>query len=148
MRRTSALSLMEILVVITVGSILMVTTLSQIGRSTDRRNLHRARQSFESMLSRARVMSVATGQLTRLLVDTSGDSIWIVRDGRTVDTVHMQDAFGVELRSTEATATICMGPRGHAEASCTSITSPMEVEFATDGHASRIVLLPLGQIYR
>lgn len=141
-------TLIEVLVVIMVGAILVVITLTQFGRASDRLAIQQAERTFESMLARARAMAVETGQLTRLNMHSAGDSLWIVRDGRTFNTVHMEDELGVDIRFSDGTATICMGPRGYAEESCTSITSPMTIEFSINGEASSLAVLPLGQIYR
>ena len=54
--------------------------------------------------------------------------------------------MGVDLQATTTTVRICMGPRGYANTSCNSFSSPVKMGFVQGAQSETIEILPLGQI--
>lgn len=149
MRRQAGFTLTEVLIVVLVGSILLGVTLQSLGGVQERLALQQAAGVVESMVARARAMAVETGEPTRLNMHSAGDSLWIVRGGTTVNTVHLEEQLGVDLRFAAGTATLCMGPRGYAEESCTTFTDVLRIELnVPTGDVRTLAVTPTGQILR
>jgi len=142
----SGFSLVEMLIVVTVGGILMTFTVMNASTPRNSYSVGSAERVFGGLHARARSLAVETGEIARLHVDMAGDSVWISSGGDRVDSVDFRDRFNVDIRGESSTLVICMNPRGFAERNCNSFASAQRISFVRGGHVRSIQILPLGQV--
>jgi len=145
--RRSGFSIIELVVVLMVGSILTSIAITEFNGVSGRFAVKGARQTLMSMHARARVQAVEFGQTVKLHVDPGGDSIWLSRDGEVLDVLDFGKEFNVDIQtSTDSEVRVCMNPRGFADTGCNSFTSPVTITFVLTSDSASVLILTLGQM--
>ena len=145
MRNRTGFTVVEMLVVVTVGAILLSITMNSLANFRTRTSVRQARDVFLSFHARTRAQAVEFGQNTELNIDSGGDSIWISRNDTTLSVVNMQTQLGVDIEGS-GVHTLCMTARGFADSSCNSFgQSTLTVRFIQGPRTVTISVLPLGQ---
>jgi prepilin-type N-terminal cleavage/methylation domain-containing protein len=146
-RARAGFTIIELVVVILIGSILVGIALSSFQTAQAAIAARSAKNMYATLHQRARVRSIELGQRALLYVDTTGDSAAIFSNGAWRDITHFRRQLNVDLRATPATFFICMNPRGYADPGCGfGITSPVKLEFWLSGDSTSITILPMGQL--
>ena len=145
--RRSGFSIIELVVVLMVGSVLTSIAITEFNGVSGRFAVKGARQTLMSMHARARVQAVEFGQTVKLHVDPGGDSIWLSRDGEVLDVLDFGKEFKVDIQtSTDSEVRVCMNPRGFADTGCNSFTSPVTITFVLTSDSASVLILTLGQM--
>ena len=145
--RRSGFSIIELVVVLMVGSVLTSIAITEFNGVSGRFAVKGARQTLMSMHARARVQAVEFGQTVKLHVDPGGDSIWLSRDGEVLDVLDFGKEFKVDIQtSTNSEVRVCMNPRGFADTGCNSFMSPVTVTFVLMSDSASVLILTLGQM--
>ncbi len=145
--RRSGFSIIELVVVLMVGSVLTSIAITEFNGVSGRFAVKGARQTLMSMQARARVQAVEFGRTVRLHVDPVGDSVWLSRGSDVLDVLNFGEEFHVDIEtSTSSEVRLCMNPRGFADTGCNSFVSPVTVTFVLISDTASVVLLPLGQM--
>ena len=93
--RRSGFSIIELVVVLMVGSVLTSIAITNFNGVSGRFAVKGAQQTLMSMHARARVQAVEYGRTVRLHVDPAGDSIWLSRDSEVLDVMDFGEEFNV-----------------------------------------------------
>lgn len=139
-------TMIEVVIVLTVGTILTGIAMNAFGGVEGRVAVGQARSTFASLHARARAQAIETGEMTRLFVDTAKDSVWIVRDGEQLETVRFAENFGVDIQASATRIRLCLNPRGFAETSCNSFSTSQTIKFAARSDTASVLMRALGQI--
>jgi prepilin-type N-terminal cleavage/methylation domain-containing protein len=145
MRSNRGFTVVEMLVVVTVGAILLMIGMNSISGFQGRTAVRQARNAFLSLHARARAQAVEFGQNTLLNVDSGGDSAWISRNDTTLTSVRFREELGVDIDGS-GVYTLCMTSRGYADPTCNSFgEGTLTVRFIQASDSLTISVLPLGQ---
>lgn len=146
MKRTSGFTLVEVVIALIFAAILLGVAVSAFGAVINRTAASQGLQAFQSLHARARAHAIEGGTNTMLWVDTPGDSVWITRNGETLEAIRFDDQLGVEIRGAPNFFRLCMGPRGYADVDCNSFTTTAKLEFSQGGNVLSVEVLPMGQL--
>ena len=145
--RRSGFSIIELVVVIMVGSVLTSIAITSFNGVSGRFATKGARQTFMSMHARARAHAVEYGEIVQLNLDPDDDSVWLSRAGEVLETLDFGDEFNVDIRtSTNADVSVCMNARGFADIGCNNFDSPVTVSFLLASDTASVRVLTLGQV--
>ncbi len=145
--RRSGFSVIELVVVLMVGSILTSIALTSFNGVSGRFAVKGARQTFMSMHARARAQAVEYGSTVRLNLDAHGDSAWLSRGSEILEVLDFGEEFNVDVRtSTDSDLRVCMNPRGFADTGCNNFNSAVTITFVLNSDAASVRLLTLGQM--
>jgi prepilin-type N-terminal cleavage/methylation domain-containing protein len=145
--RRSGFSLIELVVVLMVGSVLTSIAIQSFNGVSGRFATRGARQTFMAMNARARAQAVEYGRTVRLNLDHSGDSVWLSRGNEVLEVLDFGEEFDVDIRtSTDSDLRVCMNPRGFADTRCNNFTSPVTVTFLLATDTASVSVLSLGQM--
>ncbi len=145
--RRSGFSLIELVVVLMVGSILTSIAVTRFSSVSGRFATRGARQTFMAMHARARAQAVEYGGTVRLNLDPEGDSVWLSRGGEVLERLDFGVEFNVDVRtSTDSSLRLCMNARGFADTECNNFTSPVTVGFVLMSDTASVRVLTLGQM--
>ena len=146
-RARAGFTIIELIIVIVIGSILVGVALSSFQTVQASLAARGAKNMYATLHQRARVRSIELGQRSLLYIDTTGDSAAIFSGGAWRDVTNFRRQLNVDLRATPATFFICMNPRGYADPNCGfGITSPVKLEFWLSGDSTSLTILPMGQL--
>ena len=146
-RRRSGFSIIELVVVLMVGSVLTSIAITSFNGVSGRFATKGARQTFMAMNARARAQAVEYGSIVRLNLDPDDDSVWLSRAGEVLERVDFRDEFNVDIRtSTNAVLSVCMNARGFADVGCNNFSSPVTVTFSLAGDTASVRVFTLGQM--
>lgn len=160
-RNTSGFTIIELIVVIMIGSILTGVALSSFREAQTRFAVNGAKQVYMSWHQRARSKAIETGETVIMWVNLTGDSAALLeRDGSTYtwgDVQHFGTELNVDLRHPYYGAFyLCMTPRGFADRGCGywgatygisgGIPDTVRLEFWLAGDSTSVLLLPMGQV--
>jgi prepilin-type N-terminal cleavage/methylation domain-containing protein len=151
MRRRAGFTLIELVVVILIGSILMGFALASFQNAQSAFAARGAKSMYATFHQKARARAIETGETVRLIVDVQGDSAWMLVPGVANDIVNFRRELNVDLRASSSMFLICMTPRGFADPSCPAFgyslnTSPIRLEFWLTSDSSSVLILPMGQL--
>jgi len=149
MRRSHAgFTIIELIIVILVGSILTTIALSRISGAQTRIAVRGAQTTYAAMHARARVHGIEFGQNVLFRVDANGDSIWIEHDGNVLEKIRFgQDNINLKIVPNSVTSfTQCFSPRGYTDTGCNSYNNLMRVHFVQVADSTGLWVLPLGQL--
>ena len=139
--------MIELVVVLMVGSILTSIAIMNFNGVSGRFAVKGARQTLMSMHARARVQAVEYGQSVKLHVDPDGDSILLSRGSEILDVMDFSQEFNVDIEtSTNSRVKVCMNPRGFADTGCNSFSSPVTITFVLNSDSASVLMLTLGQM--
>jgi prepilin-type N-terminal cleavage/methylation domain-containing protein len=139
-------TLIEVVITIVIGVILTSIAIKGFGEIGNQTAARSARQTFASLHARARAHAIERGQIVRLLVDATGDSVWITRDTEVLESVRFAEEYAVDIQSSPDRFTLCMNARGFADTDCNSFSSSVRVVFSRGTQDYSAELLPLGQL--
>lgn len=154
-RSPDGFTLIELVIVILVGSILVGIALSSFQNAQSGYAARGGQTMYETLHALARARAIEMGQTMRLVVHTDGDSAYLLHvDSTVTDVTRFRDELNVDLRPTPASAVrfqLCMTPRGYADPDCpalpdTSISAPVILQFWQNADSSAIAILPMGQV--
>ena len=147
MHSKNGFTLVELVIVILMGSIITSFAVNSFSGIQGRFAADGARNVFQAMHSRARAQAIEYGSFVRLRAETSGDSAWIQWGDSILETVRFNEEQGVDLALSSGTSlTVCMNPRGWAETSCNSHASSVNVIFRAGSDSAAVMVRPLGQM--
>ena len=143
----SGFSIIELVVVLLVGSVLTSIAITNFNGVSGRFAVKGAQQTLMSMHACARVQAVEYGQTVWLHVDPAEDSVWLSRGSEILDVRDFGEEFNVDIRtSIDSEVRVCMNPRGFADTGCNSFTSPVTVTFLLMSDVASVLILTLGQM--
>jgi prepilin-type N-terminal cleavage/methylation domain-containing protein len=149
-RSRSGFTIIELVIVIVVGSILTSIALTQISGAQGRIAVQGARTTYAAVQARARAHGIEMGQNVLFHVDSTGDSIWIEHDGGVIEKILFGNEQNVDIRislnGAPASMTLCFSPRGYTDTSCNTTNLIHRVEFWQESDSSTLLTLPMGQL--
>jgi prepilin-type N-terminal cleavage/methylation domain-containing protein len=145
-RRRKGFTLIEVVIVLTISTILMSLAVKAFGSTSSHLAARQARNVFNGMVARTRAHAIESGWNTMLVANIPGDSVWIFSNGRIVENIRFGEEMGIDIRGPETTVRICMSPRGYANPNCNSFKTTMKMSFVQGAESETIEILPLGQI--
>ncbi len=146
MGRSEGFTILELVVVMLIGSILIAVSAPAFGAVQRSRAVGNARDSFVWLAMRARAASIEKGEPVTLTVDpVAGKAVAVSSSGEGIDSLIFtgEIAAGVST-STGSSVQVCYSPRGYA-------TCPDEaawVTFRLGSDSARALIQPLGQVDR
>lgn len=146
MNRSMGFTLVELAIALVVGTILTSIALSSFGGARARFAVRGARNSFVTMVARTRAQAIQNGSTVRLMVSTSGDSVWITDGTTTYDVVHFMDDQHVDLESSTGDFRLCMNSRGYGDTGCNDFSGTVTLQFWQGADSTSVKILPLGQL--
>ncbi|MDX1646262.1 MAG: type II secretion system protein [Longimicrobiales bacterium] len=155
--KRAGFTLIELVVVILVGSILTSIALSSFQNVQNRFAVQGAKEMYMTLHQRARSKAVEMGETVLLLVYVQGDSALIFSQSEGIsDVTRFDDQLDVDLR-TEGNYSylLCMTPRGYADYNCGSYTNfgftqtfadTVRLQFWLNADSASVLVLPMGQL--
>ena len=146
-KRRSGFSIIELVVVLMVGSVLTSIAMTSFNGVSGRFATKGARQIFMAMNARARAQAVESGRTVWLNLDPGGDSVWLSRGSEVLEVLDFGEEFDVDIRtSTGSDLRVCMNARGFADTRCNNFASPVTVTFLLASDTASVRVLSLGQM--
>lgn len=153
MKRTAnGFTLIELVIVILVGSILVGIALSSFQNAQSGYAARGAKTMYATLHQLARARAIELGSTVLLVVDSNGDSAFTIDGGSVNNVTHFRQELNVDLRSAPATFLICMTPRGYADPDCPALgftatsDTAITLQFWQNADSASVVILPLGQL--
>lgn len=156
-RRPSGFTLIELVIVILIGSILTSIALSSFQNVQNRFAVQGAKEMYMTLHQRARSKAVEMGETVLLFVYAQGDSAFIFSQSEGVtDVTRFDEQLNVDLRTpTNAMYRMCMTPRGYSDYNCGSYgnfgltqtyADTVRLEFWLNADSASVLVLPMGQL--
>lgn len=149
-RSRSGFTIIELVIVIVVGSILTSIALTQISGAQGRIAVKGARTTYAAVQARARAHGIEMGQNVRFRVDSTGDSIWIEHDGDVIEKILFRNEHNIDLRislnGAPSSMTLCFTPRGYTDTTCNSTNAMHRIQFWQASDSTTLLALPMGQL--
>ena len=145
-KQTAGFTLIEVLVVLVLGSVLVGIGLSGFGDTQSALAVRQARNVFNGMAARTRAHAIEAGFTTVLITDARGDSVMIFKDGAVVENVRFGEEMQIDIQAESPVTTVCMNPRGFADTDCNSFSSAAQIAFVRGTRTETLEILPLGQV--
>jgi len=160
-QKSGGFTIIELLVVIMIGSILTGVALSSFNNAQSRFAVRSAKQVYATWHQRARSRAIESGETIIMVVWVTGDSAaTVTRDGGTLvfdDVQRFDDELGVSLRNQgNVDFYMCMTPRGYADQNCGSwgatggltatFSDTVRLQFWQNADSASVLLLPMGQV--
>lgn len=156
-RRPSGFTLIELVIVILIGSILTSIALSSFQNVQNRFAVQGAKEMYMTLHQRARSKSVEMGETVLLFVYAQGDSAFIFSQSEGVtDVTRFDEQLNVDLRTpANASYLMCMTPRGYADFDCGSygnfgvtqtFADTVRLQFWLNADSTSVLVLPMGQL--
>lgn len=147
MRQPRGFTVVELVIALLIGSILTSIALSSYHNARGGFAVRGARNTFASLTARARAQAIESGSNIRLVVDVSGDSIFLWDGSQNLETVRLDEELHVDMRSSVGDFGLCMNSRGYADPDCNSFgSSTVTLQFWQNADSASVKILPLGQL--
>ena len=155
MKRSKAgFTLIELVIVIVIGSILTGVALSSFQTAQNKFRVRGAKSAYVTMHQRARSRAVEMGETVLFVVNTVGDSVWsLSMGGGVTDIRRFRTELNVDLQG--PSYFLCMTPRGYADYSCGSFgqlgftqtfNDTTRLQFWLNADSTSVLVLPMGQL--
>jgi prepilin-type N-terminal cleavage/methylation domain-containing protein len=138
-------TVLELIIALVIGSILTSIALTSYHNAQGRFAVRGARDMFASLQARARAQAISSGSTIRVVVDVSGDSVYLWQSGTNLETHRFADEH-VDLHSDVGNFYLCMNSRGYADDTCNSFSTSATLTFVQNGDSASVEILPLGQL--
>jgi prepilin-type N-terminal cleavage/methylation domain-containing protein len=145
-RQKAGFTVLELLIVVVLGTILTSMTLKGFGMVSNQAAAREARGVFQGLVARTRAQAIESGIPTMLIADARGDSVMVFANGRVVENIRFGEELGVDIQTEQPVTRICMTPRGYANPDCNSFSSTIKMAFVRGPKTKTIEILPMGQI--
>jgi prepilin-type N-terminal cleavage/methylation domain-containing protein len=155
-RQRAGFTIIELIVVILIGSILTGIALSGFQNAQAAFAARGAKTMYATLHQRARAKAIELGRTQLFIVDATGDSAYIIdwdppSTFTVTDVTNFGDELNVDLRSSPTAFLICMTPRGYADPTCpafgfSTTTTPIRLEFWLNADSTSVLILPMGQL--
>ncbi|MDA0329068.1 MAG: type II secretion system protein [Gemmatimonadetes bacterium] len=156
-RKKSGFTLIELVIVIVIGSILTGVALSSFQNVQTRFAVRSAKSMYMTLHQRARSKAVEYGETVLLLVYTNGDSVLIFSPSQGIsDITRFDEQLNVDLRTQgNASFMMCMTPRGYSDYNCGSygalgftqtFADTVRLQFWLNADSASVLVLPMGQL--
>lgn len=161
-RSQRGFTLIELIIVILIGSILTGVALSSFRNVQARFAVQGAKQAYMTLHQRARSKAVETGETVLLVHWINADSAaLLMREGSTwtwSDHTHFRREFDVDVRTpSNASYYMCMTPRGYSDYNCGSwgamnsayqatFADTFRLQFWLNTDSASVLVLPMGQL--
>jgi prepilin-type N-terminal cleavage/methylation domain-containing protein len=155
-QKRAGFSLIELLVVILIGSILVTVALSSFQSAQTSLAARSARTMYATLHQRARAKAIELGRTQLFIVDTAGDSAFIYdwnppATPVITDVTRFRQQMNVDLRASMSSFLICMTPRGYADPTCpafgfSTTNVPIKLEFWLNADSTSVTILPMWQL--
>lgn len=142
-RNGAGFTVIELLIVMIIGSVLATIVSQSLGAYTRRRALDDSRAAVFHMASRARALGIDRGSAT-LDIDPVLDTVTLSQGGVTLEILDVDADYGVDLRG--AAISICYSSRGYALSACTSFSANQALTLEFQGETLGLLVRPLGQV--
>lgn len=139
-------TLIEVVLVVMVGAILTTIGMNAFGNVARSMRVSAARNAFVTYHARARASAIEFGANSQLFVDTGADTLAVTQNGRVRASLDFMREFNTDVQGSSSTYTLCMNPRGYAEADCNSFNSTVTLVFTSGGDTASVQIRPLGQL--
>lgn len=140
-------TVVELVFAILIGGILTSIAIATFNGAYGGYVVRGARDSFVAMHARARAQAIELGENVILDIHSAGDSVSIrTEGGDLLESLRFDEQRQVELLPAGTSLQLCLSPRGYADESCTSFTSPKRLEFWHNADSVGVGILPLGQL--
>ena len=137
-------SLIEGLIAVSIGLLLLSITVRAMAPVRQASAVRSADHVVRTLMSRARAEAIERGDIVELRFDPSGDSAWVQAGSTQVDRFDFHDELGINVTA-YGPVTVCMTPRGVADANCNQPTIPL-IGLSLGGSYTSLKILPSGQI--
>jgi prepilin-type N-terminal cleavage/methylation domain-containing protein len=145
-RRTRGFTLIELIVVITIGVILTSMAVKGFGQASTALAARQGQNVFRGMVARTRAHAIESGTTVCMWVNVYSDYAFIYQGIQRVEFIDFGEEMAVDIQCSSGNIRLCMNPRGYADTKRTSFHSKLDVSFAAGGNVEAIEILPLGQI--
>lgn len=145
MIRRSGFTMIELLVVILVGSVILAMGTRQFSTISNQRAVSNASSAMVLTASRARSEALRSGRLVYLRVRPD---LGQVRIDNSVDDLHELDMSDYGVTMSGSSFTVCYTARGYALPGCTTFNAVLDLGFTRGGATMRVQVMPLGQMRR
>ena len=146
-RSNRGFSLVELVVVIIIGTIMTSIVIRGFGNARAGNSVRAAEQNFRALHARARAYAIERGSETNLVVNPDRDEVLILDSaGDTVDMMDFFETLGVDVGSSSGTVRLTLTPRGYADLDKNNFTSLTDITFSQESESRVVSLLPIGQL--
>jgi prepilin-type N-terminal cleavage/methylation domain-containing protein len=151
-RTPSGFTLIELVIVITIGSILVGIAMSSFQTAQSAMAARGAKTMYATLHQLARARSIEMGGTNILVVNAGGDSAYIIGSGGVTNITNFRRELNVDLRSSLDSFIVCMTPRGYADPDCPALSfgatsdAPIVLQFWRAQDSTSVTILPMGQL--
>jgi len=138
-------SLIEAVVVMGIGAILAMVTITSFGAVRGSMTVNAARGTFQSMHATTRALAVERGVLMRLVADPADATVRIEVGCAGGGAVVQTETLPANIVTGGGVFAICMTPRGYANPAGNSFVNEGTISFTQAGRTVQLRYLPLGQ---
>lgn len=144
--RRAGFTMVELVIAILIGSILTSIALASFRNVTGRFAARGAKETFVALHARTRATAIESGQAVSLIVNSTGDSVYISRNDTILELIRFSEELNVDVRSDPNRFVLCIGPQGFGDEDCTTIEEPRRVQFWHNADSTSLIVMPLGQL--